>query len=112
MLDVTGDSEKTGKNIGDDFRERKLTLPFIKAIAKATEEERRFWIRTIEKGEQIDGDLEQALSLLQSHGAIEATRKDAMEWAQKAQDSLSNLPEHPLRKLLSNLSVYVVERLT
>jgi len=35
-----------------------------------------------------------------------------MEWAQKAQDSLSNLPEHPLRKLLSNLSVYVVERLT
>ncbi|MBL6780233.1 MAG: polyprenyl synthetase family protein [Rhodobacteraceae bacterium] len=112
LLDVTGDSEKTGKNIGDDFRERKLTLPFIKAIAKATEEERRFWIRTIEKGEQIDGDLEQALSLLQSHGAIEATRKDAMEWAQKAQDSLSNLPEHPLRTLLSNLSVYVVERLT
>ena len=58
-------------------------LPFIKAIAKATEEERKFWIRTIEKGEQVDGDLERALLLLQNHGAIEATRKDALEWAQR-----------------------------
>ncbi len=112
LLDVTGDSGKTGKNIGDDFRERKLTLPFIKAIGKATGEERQFWIRTIEKGDRKEGDLEYALSLLHSHGAIEATRKDAVDWAQKAQDALSNLPEHPLRDLLHDLSIYVVDRLT
>ena len=112
LLDVIGDSGKTGKNIGDDFRERKLTLPFIKAIRKATGEERQFWIRTIEKGDRKDGDLEYALSLLHSHGAVEATRKDALDWAQKAQDALSNLPEHPLRDLLHDLSIYVVDRLT
>ena len=112
LLDVIGDSGKTGKNIGDDFRERKLTLPFIKAIRKATGEERQFWIRTIEKGDRKDGDFEYALSLLHNHGAIEATRKDALDWAQKAQDALSNLPEHPLRDLLHDLSIYVVDRLT
>ena len=112
LLDVIGDSGKTGKNIGDDFRERKLTLPFIKAIRKATDEERRFWIRTIEKGDQKDGDLDHALSLLHSHGAIEDTRKDALDWARRAQDALSNLPEHPLRDLLHDLSIYVVDRLT
>ncbi len=112
LLDVIGKSEKTGKDVGDDFRERKLTLPFIKAIAKATNAERQFWIRTIEKGDQKDGDLEHALSLLHNHGAIEATRKDALVWAQRAQSALSVLPEHPLRTLLNDLSVHVVDRLS
>ena len=112
LLDVIGKSEKTGKDVGDDFRERKLTLPFIKAIAKATKAERQFWIRTIEKGDQKDGDLEHALSLLHNHGAIEATRKDALVWAQRAQSALSVLPEHPLRTLLNDLSVHVVDRLS
>src|SRR6056297_3609285 len=50
LLDYQGDSKATGKNVGDDFRERKLTLPVIKAVAQATDEERAFWTRTIEKG--------------------------------------------------------------
>ena len=112
LLDIIGDSSKTGKNIGDDFRERKLTLPFIKAIAKATDEEREFWIRTIEKGNQKNGDLDYALSLLHSHDAIEATRKAALGWAKKAQDALSDLPGHPLRDVLCDLPLYVVHRLT
>ncbi|MEP5123730.1 polyprenyl synthetase family protein, partial [Sulfitobacter pontiacus] len=64
LLDYQGDPNATGKNIGDDFRERKLTLPVIKAIAKGDAAERDFWTRTIEKGKQEDGDLEHALSLL------------------------------------------------
>lgn len=42
LLDYQGQSEATGKNIGDDFRERKLTLPVIKAVAKASADERAF----------------------------------------------------------------------
>ncbi len=64
LLDYWG-SEATGKNVGDDFRERKLTLPVIKAVAQADAEERAFWKRTIEKGRQEDGDLAQALALLE-----------------------------------------------
>ncbi len=62
-------SAAIGKNVGDDFRERKLTLPVIKAVAKADAEERAFWTRVIEKGDQRDGDLEHAMGLLARHGS-------------------------------------------
>jgi octaprenyl-diphosphate synthase len=110
LLDVIGNTDKTGKNVGDDFRECKLTLPFIKAIAKADDKERVFWTNTIEKGKQEEGDLETALNLLNKHGAIDETRRDALEWAKKAQDAIRRLPQHEIRDLLDDLSVYVVER--
>ena len=110
LLDVIGNTDKTGKNVGDDFRECKLTLPFIKAIAKADDKERAFWTNTIEKGKQEEGDLETALNLLNKHGAIDETRRDALEWAKKAQDAIRRLPQHEIRDLLDDLSVYVVER--
>ena len=50
LLDWGGASGAIGKNTGDDFRERKLTLPVIRAVAKADAIERAFWVRTIEKG--------------------------------------------------------------
>ena len=44
LLDYTGTSASIGKNVGDDFRERKLTLPVIKAVARADAAERAFWL--------------------------------------------------------------------
>ncbi|MEL7259533.1 MAG: polyprenyl synthetase family protein [Pseudomonadota bacterium] len=110
LLDYQGDTKATGKNVGDDFRERKLTLPVIKAVAAASEAERAFWDRTIEKGDQRDGDLEEALRLLHHHGTLEATRQDALEWAGKARDAILMLPQHPVRDMLSDLADYVVAR--
>ena len=110
LLDYWG-SEQTGKNVGDDFRERKLTLPLIKAVAKADDAERAFWVRTIEKGKQEDGDLEQALALLGKHGALDDTRAVAIEWADKAKESLEVLPPSEVRDMLSDIADYVVARL-
>ena len=111
LLDVTGDSKATGKNIGDDFRERKVTLPFIKAISKANAEELEFLSRTIAKGTQKDGDLEHALDLLALHGAIDETRQDALYWTKQAQASILLLPEHDIRDILHSLALYVVDRI-
>ena len=111
LLDVVGDAEKTGKNIGDDFRERKLTLPFIKAISKADDSEISFWKRTIEKGDQRDGDLEHALALLHKHDVIEETRAEAFRWAETAQSALAQLPSHEIKDHLYALSEHVVKRL-
>lgn len=111
LLDYGGDASATGKNVGDDFRERKLTLPVIKAVARATDEERAFWSRTIEKGDQRDGDLEQALELLNAHDALADTRSDAFGWSAKARSAIEKLPAHPVRDMLSGISDYVVERL-
>ena len=111
VLDYEGDPETTGKNVGDDFRERKLTLPLIKAIAKADADERAFWVRTIERGKQQAGDLDHAIALLHKHGALDATRAEALAWAARSKSALSTLPESPLRQMLIDLADYVVARI-
>ncbi|MCU9848576.1 polyprenyl synthetase family protein [Defluviimonas sp. WL0024] len=110
LLDYGGSTATIGKNVGDDFRERKLTLPVIKAVAKATPEEREFWKRVIEKGDQREGDLDRAMALLASHGAMEETRAEALGWAQTAKAALAVLPDHALRSMLADLADYVVAR--
>jgi octaprenyl-diphosphate synthase len=112
LLDYGGSSAVIGKNTGDDFRERKLTLPLIKAVAKADAEERAFWVRVIEKGDQREGDLEQALAIMARHGALEAARDEALGWSAKACEALEALPDHPLRGMLSDLAAYVVARIS
>jgi len=110
LLDVEGDSKLIGKNNGDDFRERKLTLPFIKAISSCNTNESKFWKRTIEKGEQTSEDFNVALELMKKYGAIEKTRSDALKWGKKAKEALGAVPDNNIKLLLINLADYVVDR--
>jgi octaprenyl-diphosphate synthase len=112
LLDYGGSSAVIGKNTGDDFRERKVTLPVIKAVACADAEERAFWVRVIEKGRQDDGDLARAIAIMARHGAMQAARADAMDWAAKARNALHVLPEHPLKTMLDGLAGYIVARIS
>jgi octaprenyl-diphosphate synthase len=111
LLDYGGADAVIGKNTGDDFRERKVTLPVIRAVARATPEERAFWVRVIEKGDQQPGDLEHARALMVAHGAIEGARAEALRWSATARAALAALPAHPLRGMLEDLSDFVVARL-
>lgn len=111
LLDFQGDAGAIGKNIGDDFRERKLTMPLIKAVAKADAEERAFWERTIEKGKQTDDDLSTARALLDKHDALTETAEAARRWASKAKAAIAPLPGHEIKEMLSDLADYVVERI-
>jgi octaprenyl-diphosphate synthase len=110
ILDYGGQDAVIGKNTGDDFRERKLTLPVIKAVAKATPAERAFWKRVIEEGDQRDGDLAEALAILGRHGAVAAARRESLVWADRARAALDNLPVHPLRDMLLELVDFVTDR--
>ncbi|MFV0332505.1 MAG: polyprenyl synthetase family protein [Tropicimonas sp.] len=110
LLDYGGDALATGKDVGDDFRERKLTLPVIKAVARADEAERAFWSRVIERGDQREGDLEHALALIARHGTMEATRQEALIWAERAKAALAALPEGDIRDMLTDLADFVVAR--
>ena len=111
LLDYGG-KDAIGKNVGDDFRERKLTLPVIRAIAAGDADERTFWKRTIGKGQQDDGDLDRAMSILARHGAMRSTRDTALEWAEKAKAALVPIPDHDLKSMLIDLADYVVERIS
>jgi len=109
-LDYGGAGDSIGKNLGDDFRERKLTLPVIRAVAQADTAERAFWERVIGRGQQEAGDLELAINILKRRGTLESTRATARDWAQTARTALETLPDHPLRAMLADLADYVVAR--
>lgn len=111
LLDYGGDAGAIGKNVGDDFRDRKLTLPLIKAVALADDEERAFWVRVIERGDQGEGDLDHALALMDRHGTMDATRVEALGWAETAKGALAGMPDHPIREMLHDLADYVVARI-
>lgn len=110
VLDYGGLTDRLGKNAGDDFRERKLTLPVIRAIAAGGDADRDFWSRTITRGDQRDGDLEHALQLMRRHGALESAHETALAYAARARTVLQSLPEHPIRDRLEQLADFVVTR--
>ena len=112
LLDYVGSDEVLGKNIGDDFKEGKVTLPLIKAISKSSKEEKRFWEEVINKGMQKSSDLEHALLLMQQHDVFEETRSEAIKWSKKARNYLDIFPESKTKVILLELTYFVVERIT
>ncbi|RMF39059.1 MAG: polyprenyl synthetase family protein [Alphaproteobacteria bacterium] len=111
LLDYGGSTAALGKNTGDDFRERKVTLPVLLAHASGGEGDRAFWQRVIEAGEQREGDLDRAMALMQATGALADTRARALAVAGEARAALQILPGGALRDLLAELSDFVVARI-
>lgn len=109
-LDYAADQAELGKTVGDDFREGKLTYPVILALADATETERAFWTRTLEKSEQTEEDLTQALALIQKHDATARTIAKADEFINSAISTLSRFPQSDVRTTLADVARYTTAR--
>jgi octaprenyl-diphosphate synthase len=100
VLDYGGKSAKLGKNVGDDFREGKITLPVVLSFRRGSESEREFWTRALERGEIADSDLETALGLMTKHRALEDTMKRAQHYAAIARDALALFPASEMKQAL------------
>jgi octaprenyl-diphosphate synthase len=109
-LDYAADQNELGKTVGDDFREGKLTYPVLVAYADGDEQERLFWQRTIESGDQTDADLKTAFDLIARHDAIGRTIARAQQFALDAKAALSPLPDDPVRGLMMEAADYAVSR--
>jgi octaprenyl-diphosphate synthase len=110
VLDYGGKAAKLGKNVGDDFREGKITLPVVLSFRRGSESERAFWIRTIERGEVADNDLETAIGQMTKHRALEDTIKRAQHYGAIAKDALALFPDSPMKQALEEAVEFCTTR--
>ena len=109
LLDYEGNSLELGKNVGDDLREGKPTMPVLLAMENATEIERELMRHAIENGESEK--LPQILAIVRRTGALEATRTAAQAEADKARAIvLAHLPESRARDALLDLCSRSIHR--
>ncbi len=110
VLDYGGKADDLGKNVGDDFREGKITLPVILSYRRGTEADRAFWKTAIEGGESTDENLQRALGLIGKYGGLTDTIARAKHYGAIARDALSPLPASSHKAALMEVIDFCIER--
>jgi octaprenyl-diphosphate synthase len=108
VLDYSGNAADIGKNVGDDLREGKPTLPLIYLLQHGTPQERALVRDCIANGDEAHFD--EVLSAITSSGALDYTREQAEYAARRAKASVSILPDGPYKAALSALADFAVDR--
>ena len=110
ILDYVGSEEETGKPVGQDLRERKVTLPLVGALRSASSgaegEIRRFFTLV----QPDDEEIFRIVHLVRELGGVEYARGKAQEFAHEAEEALEGLPEGPALESLRGSITYVVDR--
>jgi octaprenyl-diphosphate synthase len=108
VLDYAGDATEIGKNVGDDLREGKPTLPLIYLMENGTPEQRELVRNCIEQGDEQHFDA--ILAAITSSGALDYTRREAETAAARAAAAVADLPENAYKQSLLDLCHFAVHR--
>jgi octaprenyl-diphosphate synthase len=110
VLDYEGNAAEMGKNLGDDLREGKATLPLILAMQRGTPDQKALIQQAIETGSVVQ--LNQVIAIVRETGALDGSRQAAMAEAQRAVDAAQHLPNGPYKDALVALASQLLERRT
>ena len=102
-IDYSSTNESLGKNIGDDFKEGKVTLPIILAYLRSNNLEKKFWIKTVVNLKQDPDDLEKAILIIKKYDCISDTIQRARHFANVAKDSIGFFKDNEYKFALINL---------
>lgn len=108
VLDYSGNAADIGKNVGDDLREGKPTLPLIYLMQHGTPEQRQLVRECIENGDEQHFD--EILVAITGSGALDYTKSEAEKAAQRAAQSVSTLPDSQFKDSLLQLCAFAVDR--
>jgi octaprenyl-diphosphate synthase len=108
VLDYAGDATEIGKNVGDDLREGKPTLPLIYLMEHGTPEQRALVRNCIENGDEQHFDA--VLAAVTSSGALDYTRRAAVVAAERATAAIADLPQTEYKESLLQLCRFAVDR--
>ncbi|MEI7463822.1 MAG: polyprenyl synthetase family protein [Burkholderiales bacterium] len=108
LLDYEGTTTELGKNVGDDLREGKPTLPLLLAMERGSASERQLIRESILRGEVAR--LPEVIEVVRRTGSIDATRNAAREQIELAQQSLDGLRPSVYRDALIKLCIRSLDR--
>jgi octaprenyl-diphosphate synthase len=108
VLDYEGNAAEMGKNLGDDLREGKATLPLILAMQRGTPAQKVLVQKAIETG-SVD-QLNQVIAIVRETGALDGSRQAAMAEAQRAINAAQHLPDGEYKEALIALASQLLER--
>ena len=111
-IDYSSNNNLLGKNIGDDFKEGKITLPIILAYLRSNNQEKKFWDRTIINLKQSKNDFLKAKEIMQKYSCIEDTLDRARHFCNVAIDSLGSFTENKYKISLIKLIESSLNRLS
>ncbi len=109
LLDLTGLEEATGKTLGTDLDQQKMTLPLIHALRELSASDAERLRSLITRTPDATGDL---LSLLRKSGSLTYARHRAEQFAAQARSNLDLLPDSEFRDVLSDLTEWCIRRET
>jgi octaprenyl-diphosphate synthase len=109
-IDYVSDEATMGKDVGDDFRDGKVTLPIILAYARGNTEGRKFWNDAMVGHRASDADLVEAIGLLQQTGAIADTLERARHYGLRAIDALGRFPKGNAKDALVEAVEFAIAR--
>ena len=110
VLDYMASKIALGKNIGDDFRERKVTLPIIIAYHSSSSEEKEFWQKIICTEDQQPQDFKKALAIFDKYAVITQCLNIAEEYTSKAKRDISIAPDNHIKKALIDILNFSISR--
>ena len=110
LMDFNNLPNKMGKNLGDDFKLGKTTLPVILAWQKSNPKEKQFWVRTLKELNQKPNDFNNAIDIFNKYNIFNECKKKTEEFISVSVKSLEKLPDTEIRNHLIGVANESIER--
>ncbi|QER42536.1 polyprenyl synthetase family protein [Thermodesulfobacterium sp. TA1] len=103
-------STETGKDLGRDFKEGKITLPVIYALKQASSEDKRRLLELLTLPEPKDEFFEEAKNLIEKNQGFKLAQEKALDYINQAKHSLDGIPENLYKQMLIFITDYLTNR--
>jgi len=110
LLDVVSDRQKIGKPVGNDLREGKITLPYIRTLAIAQPADRKKLEQLLSSEDLDDAGMEEVIAIVRRYDGIAYSQQVARDYAHAAQRALEPLCPSPIKNILQTVAEFVVVR--
>ena len=110
LMDFNNSPNKMGKNLGDDFKLGKTTLPIILAWQQSNPKEKQFWIKTLKELNQEPNDFKNAINIFNKYNIFSECKKKTEQFISLSVNSLKKLPDTEIKNHLIGLANESIER--